>query len=229
MLEANSRPSCLALDFAQVSGVDFSAVNALARYIQNTQASGVQVVLSATAPELRARLERNVAPEALEKVALASDLDHALERCEDHLIATWRTDSDGDERRSLLLGQTADDIERQLERQIEFEEILERLGEWVEVREWAAGAELAGATAAIQLLASGRASVLGANGERLQQLGAGDPVWPSGVGATTRVQVDAPCRTVTLGPTARQRLEEQDPSLALLLYRHLLAGRARPG
>ena len=227
MLETSSRPSCLALDFAQVSGVDFSAVNALARYIQNTQASGVQVVLSSMTPDLQVRLERNLPPEVLGKIALAPDLDRALERCENHLIATWQTDSgDGDTRRSLLLGQTAADIERQLERQIEFEELLEQLEEWAQVREWAAGEEIAGRRGAIHLLATGQASVLGSDGERLQQLGPGDAIWPAGAGARTRVEADGPCRVVTLDSAGREQLESQDGALALRLYRYLLASRA---
>ena len=229
MLEASSRPSCLALDFAQVSGVDFSAVNALARYIQRTQATGVKVVLSAMTPDLQARLERNLPPQVVAEVVLASDLDHALERCEDHLVATWQTSADNaDERRSLLLGQTAEHIERQLERRIEFEELLERLDEWVAVRECQSGEEIAGATGAMQLLVTGQASVLGADGQRLHQIGAGDAIWPGDMGAATRVEADGPCRTVTLSREAQQRLEGEDPALALRLYRYVLASGVDP-
>ena len=224
----SSRPRCLALDFTQVSGVDFSALSALARYIQRTQAAGMQVVLSAMTPDLQARLERNLPAEVIAQVTHASDLDRALERCEDHLLATWQTSADNaEERRSLLLDQTAERIERQLERQIEFEELLEKLEPRLEVQECEAGEEV-GAKAAIQLLVTGQASVLGADGQRLQQLGAGDAVWRQSAGAATRVQADGPCRTVTLSHQAQRRLDDEDTALALRLYRYLLAGGVDP-
>lgn len=223
MLEATSRPACLTLDFAQVSGVDFSAVNTLVRYIQRTQAAGVQVVLSALAPDFRVRLERNLPPDVLANLALEPDLDHALERNEDLLIANWRANAvDADERRSLLLGQTGGDIERQLERQIEFEELLEQLAEYTNTRGCAAGDELTAAATDLQLLVNGHASVLGPDGERQQQLGAGDVIWPDNA---TRVVADgAPVRVAWLGGEALQRLDD-DPTLALRLYRYLLGTR----
>ncbi|MYE22657.1 MAG: STAS domain-containing protein, partial [Gammaproteobacteria bacterium] len=226
MLDATSRPACLALDFAQVSGVDFSAANTLARYIHRTQTAGVQVVLSAVTPELLTRLERNLQPEVFADVATEADLDRALERCEDHLIASWRASAEGDdERRSLLLGQTATDIQRHLERQIEFEELLELLAPWTEARESVAGEQLTSLTSDLQLLVEGKASALAPDGERQRQFGAGDAIWPDNAGAATRIVAEGPCRTVSLGAKARQRLEEQDAALSLRLYRYLLATR----
>ena len=60
-LSGASRPLCLLLDFAAVSGFDFSAVNVLSRFLQTANAAGVRVVLSALSEGLRAGLEHNAA------------------------------------------------------------------------------------------------------------------------------------------------------------------------
>ncbi|MCY3823172.1 MAG: SulP family inorganic anion transporter [Nitrospinae bacterium] len=230
-LNSASRPVCLMLDFAAVSGFDFSAVSVLSRFFQTAHAAGVPVVLCALSNQLRAGLERNLPPPVSAELLVEPNADRALERCEEIVIGTWKTDADmADKRRASLLEHTADDLERYLERQIHFEDLMEELRSWLDPREYAPGEILAGLDAPctdLQFLLSGRASACDSAGARLHQYSAGDAIWPTDSlnGKTTSVVADAPCRTMVLTPPARRWLDEHEERLALNLYRYLLAGR----
>ena len=230
-LRGASRPTCLMLDFGAVSGFDFSAVSVLGRFLQTANAAGVQVVLSALSEELRAGLERSLPPAVYAELLTEPDADRALERCEDIVIAEWRTDEDTvDERRTSLLEHAADDLERYLERQIEFENLLEELRSWLSPRQYAVGEALVGPDApqeGLQLLLAGRASGYDSAGTRLFQCGPGDAIWPTGAldEKATSVVADNPCQTMVLTPADLGWLEQHEQQLTLKLYRYLLAGR----
>ena len=68
-LNGDPPPACVMLDFADVSGFDFSAVNVLARFLQSVTAAGVKVVLSAPSEQVRTGLERNLAPLGVRRLA----------------------------------------------------------------------------------------------------------------------------------------------------------------
>ena len=228
-------PACLVLDFADVSGFDYSAVSVLARFVRSANAAGVQVVLSAPSEQLGTGLERNLPASEFAAVRIEPNADRALEYCEETVIAAWRAHAgDVDERRASLFERAADDLERHLERQIRFEDLMNELGIWLEPRRYAAGEALAGPGApseGLQLLTSGRASAHDAAGRRVRQYGPGDAIWPvhpTDEKAPT-VSADESCETMLLTSVARHRLEELDERLALKLYRHLLAGRFEAG
>ena len=224
-LRGDSRPACLMLDFGAVSGFDFSAVSVLGRFLQAANADGVQVVLSALSEELRAGLERSLPPAVHDELLVEPDVDRALERCEEIVIADWKADA-ADERRASLLERAAEDLERYLERQIDFESLMEDLQEWLSPHEYSAGEALAGPDASqegLQLLISGRASGYDASGTRLYQCGPGDAIWPAQT--TTSVIANEPCRTMVLTPAAQSKLEETEQQLTLKLYRYLLSSR----
>ncbi len=230
-LSGNARPVCLMLDFASVSGFDFSAVNVLARFLQSANAAGVQVVLSATMEQLRNGLERTLPPSEFAKLLLEPNVDRALERCEEIVIEGWRADaSAADERRTSLLERAADELERHLERQIHFEDLVSELRSWLTPRRYAAGEALAEPdtpSEGLQLLTSGRASAHEAAGVRFRQYSPGDAIWPvdpSDERAAT-VSADESCETMVLTPAVLSWLEEHEERLALKLYRYLLAGR----
>ena len=236
-LRGASRPACMILDFASVSGFDFSAVNVLARFLQSASAAGVKVVLSAPSEQLRAGLERSLPPSESMRFLVDPSLDRALERCEEIVIDAWKSAAGlADERRVLLLELAAGDLERHLERQIRFEDLMVELRAWLAPSRYAAGEALAGpgtASAGLQLLTSGQASAHEPQGTRLRQFGPGDAIWPvdpSDEKAPT-VCADEPCQTMVLTPAARRRLEEHEERLALKLYRYLFAGRfeSEPG
>ena len=229
-LEGPSRPACLMLDFAAVSGFDFSAVSALSRFLRTAEEAGVRVVLSAVSEQLRSGLERNLPASAFAELAIEPDVDRALEHCEDIVIAAWRVDAAvADSRRTTLLEHAVDDLERYLERQIHFEDLMEELRDWLAPRDYAADDALAGANApreGLQLLVSGRASACDDAGARLYQFSPGDAIWLAGAPGepATSVVADEACHAMVLTPAARRWLETSEEGLALKLYRYLLAG-----
>ena len=231
-LSGASRPQCLLLDFAAVSGFDFSAVNVLCRFLQAAHAARVRVVLSAASEALANGIEHNLPPPLYADLPMEPNLDRGLERCEEIVIATWRTDaSEAEGRRAALLEHAAGDLDRYLERQIDFESLVDRLQRWTDPRRYDAGAALKGPGApskGLQLLTSGRASGYDAADARLNQYRAGDAVWPSGTlhERAASVIADERCHTIHLTPDARVRLEQHDQQLALKLYRYLLGARA---
>ena len=230
-LTGASRPACLMLDFAAVSGFDFSAVSVLGRFLQAADAAGVPVVLSAVSGGLRTGLERNLPPALYAGLQVEADADRALERSEEIIIAGWASDVDmADKRRASLVEDAAGDLERYLERQIDFEDLVEEMQLWLSPRQYAAGEALAGPEApqdGLQLLLSGRVSGYDSAGARLFQLRPGDSIWPAGAPEqrATLVSADEPCRTVVLTPAALDGLEREEERLALKLYRYLLVGR----
>ena len=136
-LSGDSRPACLMLDFGGVSGFDFSAVNVLGRFLQTANAAGVQVVLSALSEQMNAGLKRNLPPSVFAELQIEPNEDRALERCEEIIIAAWKATLDTeDKRRDYLLEHTADDLERHLERQIHFEDLMEELQSWLTPRQY---------------------------------------------------------------------------------------------
>ena len=200
-LSGASRPTYLILDFGAVSGFDFSAVNVLSRFLQTAHAAGVRVVLSTLSKELQTGLEHNLPPAVYAELLVEPDADRALERCEDIVIAEWRDMAD--ERRSSLLEHTVDDLERYLERQIDFENLLEKLRPWLSPRQYAADEALVGPDApqeGLQLLLSGRASGYDSAGTRLFQRGPGEAIWPAGAAEqrATSVIADDPCQAMVL-------------------------------
>ncbi len=230
-LHGASRPTCLILDFSAVSGFDFSAVNVLSRFLQTAHAAGVRVVLSALSEELQTGLEHNLPPAIDAELLVEPDADRALERCEDIVIAEWRANVDmADERRAALMEHTVDDLERYLERQIDFENLLEELQPYLSPRQYAAGEALVGPDApqeGLQLLLAGRASGYDSAGTRLFQCGPGEAIWPTGASEqrATSVVTDDSCRTMVLTLAALGWLEQHEERLTLKLYRYLLASR----
>ncbi len=228
-----TKPVCMMLDFAAVSGLDFSAVNAMGRFYQAANASGVRVVLSAMSEGLKDRFERSLPVPVYRELLWEPDVDRGLERCEDLLIETWNAESVGrDTGRDALLAHSAEALEHYLERQIDFETLLESLQGWLNPNTYEAGGVLAGAGAStdhLQLIYSGRASGYDAEATRLYQCGPGDAVWPSGASdqKAHRVVADEPCRTMLISPTVLDWLEQNEKQLVLDLYRYLLAGRLR--
>ena len=230
-LRGDTRPNCLLLDFAAVSGLDFSAVNVLCQLLETVDAAGVRVVLSAAPEHLTRAFERNLPVAVFARVLVEPNADRALERCEEIVIARWKAGEDlARHRRTALLEQASAALERYLDRQIRFEELTEELNDWLDPREYAAGDTLAGAETAqegLQLLVAGRVSAYNAAGARLYQCRPGDALRPVGALETEQVTsmvADEPCSTLVLTPSTRSWLEQQRPELVLKLYGYLLAG-----
>ncbi len=230
-LNGDARPACIVLDFTDVSGFDFSAVNVLARFLRSARVAGVTVVLSAPSEQVRTGLDRNLSPSELKALRIEPNLDRALEHCEEIVIEDWGANTGwGDEQRSTVLERAAADLDNQLEQRTRFEELINKLRSWMSPCRYAAGEALAGPgtlSSGLQLLTSGRASAHGVAGTRIRQYSPGDAIWPvdPAKDEALMVSADASCTTMVLTPDARRRLEKHDQPLALMLYRYLLAER----
>ena len=233
-LKAQPPPLCILLDFGNVTNFDFSAVNALVRFIRAADAEGVVVVLAGASERLEAALEAELPPAVHANVASERDEDHALERCEETVIGKWQSEQEGERHsRNVLLERVVDDFVRHLDRQALFEELLEEFGEWMEPREFCAGEALVTPgepSEGLHLLHDGRASQFDASGARLVQYSPGDVIEPRAAFdaspvARATIAVE-PCRTLLLTPAARARLERSRPEGALKLYGYLLTSEA---
>jgi SulP family sulfate permease len=87
-----AQPSCrfVIFDFRHVTGIDSSATHSFAQIKQTMAAQGARVVLVNLSPDLERafRTARFIADD----VTVASDLDRALEACEQQVIETHRSD-----------------------------------------------------------------------------------------------------------------------------------------
>ena len=234
-LGGDSPPACILLDFGAVSGVDFSTVNALCGFIRAAHDAGVRVALSAVPENCRVGLERNLPPPVYVDLLFEADADHAMERCEDLVIAARRSGLRKEEGAGdAVLEHLSEDIEDHLDRRILFEDMAHELRGWLEVRDYEAGEPLVAMGArqeGLQLLLMGRASEYDADGVRLRQCGPGDATEPRGAFgahvATTAVIADEPCRTLMLTPAVCRQLEESQGPLMLDLYGYLLTAEPR--
>ena len=88
----DNRPRFLILDFHNVGGADSAAVAGFAKIFNMAATEGVDIILSAL-PAPVARLLNPAIDDAQARgaISLSADLDHALEACEEHLIAASGT------------------------------------------------------------------------------------------------------------------------------------------
>ena len=224
-----SRSVCIVLDLHQVSGFDFSAVSSLCGFLNKAHAARWQVILSGTRDQFEARLAENLSDEVRYWLVVEPDLDRAVERCEDVVINRYRAESRGDSLRRTLLERVADEMDRELDRQAYFEDIIEKLQDWIEPHGYAKGDTLSGPDeppSGLQLLVGGQVSVFDSSGVRLRQCGPGDPVNPAAVYGRPSTDLttvaDRSCWVATLTPVARQLLEENNEELAFKLYQYLI-------
>ena len=235
-LGGETPPAWVLLDFAAVSGFDLSAVNVLCQFIRLADSAGARVALTEAPRKLEGSLRNNLPAEIQERIRFEPDLDHGLEHCEDAIVAMAAREladpAQGLRRR--LLNRIAVDLERHLDEQILFEEMLEELDPWLVSREYEAGETLVVRGAVqdgLQLLVSGHVSVHDAEGTRLYQCGPGDVVeaWAAfseHIASVSAIARD-PCRTMVLTAAARELLESDDNELSLRLFAFLI-GRQQP-
>ncbi len=223
------RPDYILLDFGGISGFDFSAISGLCRFAHAARSAGVQIVFCALAEELKHGLGRNLPPSVYENLRFEPDADRALEYCEDHVLAAWRSDRHKEDGwGDALLERVAGDMEHHLDRQVLFEAVVDELQDWLEPRDYDAGEAIVSIGEqqnGLQLLVSGQASAYDAKGTRLFQYGPGNAIEPRSAFGTYAAEIamiaDQPCRTMMLPPPARLWLEENEEQLILKLYRYL--------
>ena len=123
-----------------------------------------------------------------------------------------------------------------MDRLVHFEELTDRLSGWLEPREYRTGESLVGPgrpPEGLQLLSAGRASAFDSSEVRLFQFVPGDAIEPRAAfgpcSPSLSVIADEPCRTLTLTPEARERLEKEEEQLIVRLYGYLLSVKPRTG
>ena len=226
-------PLCMLLDCTGVAYFDISALDALGGFVAGADSAGTQVVIVAPASLLQTDLRR-LLPEDMRRTNLLweQDPDRGLERCEDMVIAeSSRLADAGSE---SLLARMIDDTMRYLDKQVYFEELIERLRPWLEAREYAAGETLmtrGEKQNGMRLIVEGEVSVVAEDGARLHQRGPGDALSSAAAFGDHRALAgaiaDRRCRVMLLTPVARRVLENDDPHLALELDRYVISSFPR--
>ena len=230
-LDGSPRPSFVVLDCTEVLGFDYSSISTLSMYLQTACSHGVRIVICAAPGHFRSVVTHQLPSVAMDNLRFESDLDRALEHCEDASVAAYFSDpvtSEADTR-GALLERVVSDLEDHLDRQIRFEELVARLEPWLERHEHAAGDVVVAPgspQAGVRILVAGRVSIIDTSGNRVVQCGAGDAIGPltmfAAHPAMTAAVAEEPSVTMVLGPRQQQLLEATEPELGLKLYRFLM-------
>ena len=230
-LGADPAPLCLLLDFAAVSGFDVSAANIVFRSVRAARAQGTYIVLSAVAEHVRSILRRGLPEGEWRSLIFEEDLDRGLERCEDLVIAKWdRLNAGSDDARDALFGLSIDHAVREVERQVRFEALIERLEPRLQVHTYEVGETIVARgekQEGMQFLTQGRAMAREEDaGARMDEYGPGDALVTEAAfgdhAADITVLAVEPCRTVLLTPSALRSLERDDLELTVELDRYLI-------
>ncbi|MBS1170915.1 MAG: sulfate transporter [Burkholderiaceae bacterium] len=226
-------PTHLIIDFADIDGFDSSAVNCFLRMQQRASAAGCQLVFSA-APVALVEQMCQASPQETATLRFLSDLDHALEYCEDALLAQHSADNDNAAQRERLFDLAVDDLLLRLEENERFEALVDELDSFLEHRSVTAGTTIVAqgeALAGVYLMLSGQAEetehATAGTARRLRALGPGDmlgqistPSKPS----VTCINALSDCTLGLLSAETLREIETKAPASALAFYR-LFAAR----
>ncbi len=233
-LNQSPKPVCILLDFEAVTGFDFSAVNVLCRYIERADAAETTIVLSFVSEQLKNSLESNLPRTVYSKIVMKQDTDRAIEFSENLLIEKWKTNQKKSERQSdILFEKIALDIDKYLEKQTVFEELLMELESWCRSCNYDLDEELSANDERMKglvLLIGGHVSVYDSSGTRLHQFSPGDAIakLESFGESAVKMVADEPSRTILLSPSDQQNLVKENEKLVLRLYKYLLYRQNNP-
>ena len=139
-LKEDPAPHFILLGFRNVSGFDYSAVNALVRFIRAADSEGSTVVIFGASDRLKATLTSEIPEKTFQALVMESDEDLAIEQCEDLIIERWRHSLGQEESvRRQLLDRVVEDLERHLDRQAKFEQLIDDIEECLELRTYSSG------------------------------------------------------------------------------------------
>jgi len=212
-------PRFLILDFRNVSGADSAAVAGFSKIFNMAAVERVEVTLSALPPAVRHLLDPAVEDGRLRgAISVAVDLDHALEACEERLIGASESSRE------------PEDIALHLARALGPHPRLADLVSVMERLERPSGEKLicAGEEADdIFVVGSGsvKVQVTLASGRTLRLRGMtagavlGEVAFYLGGTRTADVIVERPATLFKLTRRALEKLERQDPQLAVLAHR----------
>ena len=230
-LKRESKPSCVVIDFAQVSGFDLSALDSLRGYMQQANVDNVATLLSSTSDRLKREIQQDLPPDLSENLIWEESEESALVAAEELLLKRYEEDVASDPSlRDLVRLATTSDLTDYLDRQVEFESLLSNLTDRFETIDYedqdsltAAGEPQEG----MQLLISGRADAHSTDGTVLYECEPGAIIeGRSAIESRTpsiSVIAQGPCRTLLVTREGLEKLDAEDSGLALKLYRYTLA------
>jgi sulfate permease, SulP family len=217
------QPDCrfLIFDFRLVTGIDSSATHSFAQIKQVSATYGVQIVLVNLAPDLERvfRTARFISDE----VAVATDLDRALETCEQELIETHR--SEGTDARSLrawlaeALGSAAH---------------ADRLADYCQRLEFEPGGVIARQgepASSMHFILEGRVGIIVELGEgrtmRVRSLGRHTTIGEMGLitkrPRSATIQAEAPSVLYALSVESYENIKRDEPALSQALLGYVVA------
>lgn len=234
-LKSDPHPVCVILDFSKVTGFDLSALDSLRGYIRNAVAEDVTTILSMASEDVRRELERDLSADVHENLVWAESEEAALQNAEDLVLDFYNQDAIRDPTiRDLVLRSTSEDLTEYLNRQVTFEELAEALSTTCETLDFSDQDAIARADETqkgLQLLIAGRASVKDSEGRVLYQCEPGAVIEQGSVldlrEASLTTVAEGSCRTVLVTPEQLALLDAENQSLAMSLYRHLVAWNSR--
>jgi SulP family sulfate permease len=98
----------LVLDFRSVNGFDSSALFGFAKMKQLTKTRGITLAFTNLSPKMQRQMKKEILREGeKDSIQVSPDLDHGIEWCEDHMIASLE---------SLDFGSTPSTLMKQLEK-----------------------------------------------------------------------------------------------------------------
>ena len=230
-LNRESKPACVVIDFAQITGFDLSALDSLRGYMQKANAESVTTLLSSTSDRLKREIEQDLSPDLSENLIWKESEESALIAAEELLLKRYEEDVASDPSlRDLVRLATTTDLTDYLDRQVEFETLLSNLTDRFETVDYedqdsltAAGEPQEG----MQLLISGRANAHSTTGTVLYECEPGAIIeGRSAIESRTpsvSVIAQGPCRTLLVTREGLEKLDVEDNELALKLYRYALA------
>ena len=115
-------PSFIVLDCTSALGFDFSSTRVLCEFLRTAYSSGVRLVICAPPDRFQSEVVHNLPVAVVNDLQFETDLDRALERCEDMNLAAFQSDlaaSPGNARGELL-ERVAHDLEEHLDQQVLF-------------------------------------------------------------------------------------------------------------
>ncbi len=227
--------SCVVIDFKEVTGFDLSALDGLRVFIQRASSQSVKTILSSTTDKLVQEIKRDVPASLSDDVSWVESEELALAEAEGVLLENYEADVAADpDLRDLVRLSTNPELTQFLDRQAQFEDLTGKLSDRFENIEYDDEAVITAPGEphkGMQLLMSGKASVLADDGSVLYQCGAGSVIEPAGAidetETTVSISADGPCRTLLVSPAELEKLDEEDHQLALTLYRYVVAESAK--
>jgi sulfate permease, SulP family len=209
----------LLIDLRRATGMDSSALLAFQKVAQLADATGFELVFSEAPEAIRAKLAAGGIVPAEGVVRFEPDLDRALEHCEEGLLADLHRVAAPDAAGDPLAG------------------LPDRLRGYFERETVPAGTVLIhqGAQADdLFVLASGRLQVEATSpeGTRMRLSSAssgvmvGEVAWYLGGQRTADVIAETECEVLRLSRASMERMEREEPELAVALHRRLAEGLA---